>query len=168
MPAILQQYVLEANSTGDYDDYTVAEILKVLNTVLESVYDLETFPFAVKKKLVEIFGERVDTGVASIGKNLFIKIRGVTGANMVQVDGYRYKEKEGVKVEDLGMFEKLSLRNYNENLLVMAKFQSVRSLQDIAAYQVACSLRNSQEQIHIPYLVRKGVNKFMITRNIGQ
>eukprot|EP00092_Neocalanus_flemingeri_P023543 GFUD01025531.1.p1 GENE.GFUD01025531.1~~GFUD01025531.1.p1 ORF type:complete len:137 (-),score=36.48 GFUD01025531.1:96-506(-) len=133
----LQQYVLDPVKTGDLDDVTLAEVFKVLETTLESVYDLERFPVAVKRKIIEKFGDTVATGVAEIGKNIFIRIRGV--------------------------------QRYNVDILIVAKFQGIRSLQDLAAHQVACTIRNnlvSLEQLPIPKSTKRVVAKFIETANI--
>eukprot|EP00092_Neocalanus_flemingeri_P036943 GFUD01040217.1.p1 GENE.GFUD01040217.1~~GFUD01040217.1.p1 ORF type:complete len:166 (-),score=35.84 GFUD01040217.1:171-668(-) len=52
---------------------------------------------------------------------------------------------------------------------IKAKYQGVRSLQDLAAHQVACSIRNSivsLEQLPIPSLTKKVVGKFVDTANM--
>eukprot|EP00092_Neocalanus_flemingeri_P051872 GFUD01060455.1.p1 GENE.GFUD01060455.1~~GFUD01060455.1.p1 ORF type:complete len:155 (-),score=32.83 GFUD01060455.1:91-555(-) len=52
---------------------------------------------------------------------------------------------------------------------ITAKYQGVRSLQDLAAHQVACSIRNSPvslEQLPIPRLTKKVVGKFVETANM--
>eukprot|EP00092_Neocalanus_flemingeri_P095825 GFUD01121933.1.p1 GENE.GFUD01121933.1~~GFUD01121933.1.p1 ORF type:complete len:167 (-),score=40.44 GFUD01121933.1:107-607(-) len=136
----LQQYVLERVKTGDLDNKTLddEEVFKVLETTIESVYYMERFPAAVKRKIFEKFGDTVAIGLAEIGKNIFIRIEGIHCTL-----GYK--------------------------LLVVAKFQGIRSLQDLAAHQVACTIRNnlvSLEQLPIPKSTKKVVAKFVETANI--
>eukprot|EP00092_Neocalanus_flemingeri_P056728 GFUD01067284.1.p1 GENE.GFUD01067284.1~~GFUD01067284.1.p1 ORF type:complete len:123 (-),score=40.59 GFUD01067284.1:3-371(-) len=74
-----------------------------------------------------------------------------------------------VKVEDLVAGVISPLPQYNDNLLIKAKFQGVRSLQDLAAHQVACSIRNNTvclEHLPIPNLTKKVVAKFVATGNM--
>eukprot|EP00092_Neocalanus_flemingeri_P108686 GFUD01139592.1.p1 GENE.GFUD01139592.1~~GFUD01139592.1.p1 ORF type:complete len:162 (-),score=33.32 GFUD01139592.1:150-635(-) len=134
----LQQYVLERVKTGDLDsNKTLDEVFKVLETTIESVYYMERFPAVVKRKIFEKFGDTVAIGLAEIGKNIFIRIRGV--------------------------------QRYNVDILIVAKFQGIRSLQDLAAHQVACTIRNnlvSLEQLPIPKSTKRVVAKFIETANI--
>eukprot|EP00092_Neocalanus_flemingeri_P040529 GFUD01044135.1.p1 GENE.GFUD01044135.1~~GFUD01044135.1.p1 ORF type:complete len:166 (-),score=43.14 GFUD01044135.1:133-630(-) len=162
----LQQYVLEPVKTGDLDDETIAEVFKVLETILGSVYDLERFKVVVERKLIEKFGASVVSWVAEMGKNFFIKISGVRGANMALMFGYYCKIKAGETLEEC---EEWALSQYNDDLLIKAKFRGTRSLQDLAAHQVACSIRNnlvSLERLPIPKLTKKVVAKFVETANI--
>eukprot|EP00092_Neocalanus_flemingeri_P091877 GFUD01116566.1.p1 GENE.GFUD01116566.1~~GFUD01116566.1.p1 ORF type:complete len:137 (+),score=34.12 GFUD01116566.1:54-464(+) len=131
----VQKYVLEPVKTGGLDDQTVAEVLEVLQTGLDSVYELDKFSAILNRMLAEKFGDYVYTGVAGMGKNIFI----------------------------LG-----EIKRYD--LMIKAKFQGVRSLQDLAAHQVACSIRNSPvslEQLPIPSLTKKVVGKVVETANIN-
>eukprot|EP00092_Neocalanus_flemingeri_P104407 GFUD01133729.1.p1 GENE.GFUD01133729.1~~GFUD01133729.1.p1 ORF type:complete len:173 (-),score=38.09 GFUD01133729.1:27-545(-) len=157
MPA-LQQYVLEPMSTGDYDEGTIADVFEVLETVLSSVSDKANFPAVVKIKMNERFGDGVNTGVAGLGtdgKNLWIRISGVRGANDVEVGGRWHKKKE----ENLGNRERfIQTLPYNFVMTIMAKIRGVRSLQDLAAYQVACSPGTNLEKL--PKLIKKVVSKF--------
>eukprot|EP00092_Neocalanus_flemingeri_P007764 GFUD01008383.1.p1 GENE.GFUD01008383.1~~GFUD01008383.1.p1 ORF type:complete len:169 (+),score=47.27 GFUD01008383.1:361-867(+) len=164
MPA-LQQYVLVPINTGDYDEKTIADICKVIETVLFSLSDLETFPAVVKRKMTEKYG-KVSIGVAGIGinrkiKNYYIRIGGVRGGeNMVEIHGHWLKLKEGMKKENLTDNEKKTLLPYDHVLMVMAKIQGVRPLQDLAAYQVAKSHGTNLEMLQIPNLLKEVVSKF--------
>eukprot|EP00092_Neocalanus_flemingeri_P040525 GFUD01044131.1.p1 GENE.GFUD01044131.1~~GFUD01044131.1.p1 ORF type:complete len:157 (+),score=41.66 GFUD01044131.1:54-524(+) len=150
----VHQYVLEPVKTGDLDDETVAKMLEAIQTGLGSVYDLERFSVVVEKMIVERFGDYdVGTRVAGMRKNIFI---------MIRIRGVKWKVKN---LEDA----KRPLPQYNDDLLIKAKYQSVRSLQDLAAHQVACSIRNnlvSLEQLPIPSLTKKVVTKFVETANM--
>eukprot|EP00092_Neocalanus_flemingeri_P051873 GFUD01060457.1.p1 GENE.GFUD01060457.1~~GFUD01060457.1.p1 ORF type:complete len:163 (-),score=43.98 GFUD01060457.1:8-496(-) len=151
----VHQYVLEPVKTGDLDDETVAKMLEAIQTGLGSVYDLERFSVVVERMLAERFSDyNIGTRVAGMRKNIFI---------MIRFRGVK------VKVEELIAGVISPLPQYNDNLLIKAKFQGVRSLQDLAAHQVACSIRNnlvSLEQLLIPRLAKKVVTKFVETANM--
>ena len=134
--------VLEPVSTGGFDDQTTTRVFEVLRSVLESDYDIERLKYEVDLKIREHFGSVAKdsyTLVAGHGqrKNLFFMIRGMKGGSEVP----------------------RCITNYHTlgSILIMAKFQSVRSLQYLAAYQVSCCVpnRNNLEELPIPPLIRK-------------
>ena len=134
----LQQYVLDPVSTGNLDDHTIDVVMKIIRTCLESSYDLEGFKVEFNNKLTEGSLDWDGVGV----------LEGVAGIGrnlFLKINWFR------------------SVGNYN--ILVWAKFHSVRSLQDLAAYQVACSIksRTNLEQLPVPPLVKRIVGKFMET-----
>eukprot|EP00092_Neocalanus_flemingeri_P039753 GFUD01043292.1.p1 GENE.GFUD01043292.1~~GFUD01043292.1.p1 ORF type:complete len:165 (+),score=45.51 GFUD01043292.1:49-543(+) len=157
----LQQYVLEPDTTGDYDEKTVAEICKVIETALSSLGDAERFGELLKRKMNERF-DGVRTRVDGNGKicDFIISIRGVRGANMVEVGGSWRKMTDGMKKENLNDDEKQKLLPYNDWFVGFAGIQGVRSLQDLAAYQVAESYGTNLEMLPIPKLLKKVVSKF--------
>eukprot|EP00092_Neocalanus_flemingeri_P040530 GFUD01044136.1.p1 GENE.GFUD01044136.1~~GFUD01044136.1.p1 ORF type:complete len:166 (-),score=33.36 GFUD01044136.1:133-630(-) len=162
----LQQYVLEPVKTGDLDDKTIAKVFEVLETILGSVYDLERFKVVVERKLM---GPSVVFWVAEMGKNFFIKISGVRrGGQTWHCLG---SIARSMRVRLWKSVKSGHSRNtqYNDDLLIKAKFRGTRSLQDLAAHQVACSIRNnlvSLERLPIPKLTKKVVAKFVKTANI--
>ena len=133
MPA-LQQYVLEPVSTGDLDDQTIDEVLKVLRNVLETIDDLKSFSVAVNRKLRESFRFAHIRGVSGMKRNLYFVIGGVDNRP------HRF----------CGM-------------MVKAKFKDVRSLQNLSANQVACSVRcrHNLENLQVPSLVKRIVGKLI-------
>eukprot|EP00092_Neocalanus_flemingeri_P029125 GFUD01031613.1.p1 GENE.GFUD01031613.1~~GFUD01031613.1.p1 ORF type:complete len:181 (+),score=56.78 GFUD01031613.1:54-596(+) len=151
----VHQYVLEPVKTGNLEETAIAQLLEVIQTVLGSVNDLERFSVVVERMLAERFSDyNIGTRVAGMRKNIFI---------MIRFRGVK------VKVEDLVAGVISPLPQYNDNLLIKAKFQGVRSLQDLAAHQVACSIRNNMtclEHLPIPNLTKKVVAKFVETGNM--
>eukprot|EP00092_Neocalanus_flemingeri_P054712 GFUD01064472.1.p1 GENE.GFUD01064472.1~~GFUD01064472.1.p1 ORF type:complete len:157 (-),score=36.59 GFUD01064472.1:61-531(-) len=139
----VQKYLLECVKTGGLDEKTISEVLEVLQTVLDSVYEVERFSAVVDQMLADRFGDEVITRVrvdVMSQRNIWIVIGGVRLTT--------------------GLMTVTSIR---------AKYQGVRSLQDLAAHQVACSIRNSPvslEQLHIPSLTKKVVGKFVETANM--
>eukprot|EP00092_Neocalanus_flemingeri_P091875 GFUD01116564.1.p1 GENE.GFUD01116564.1~~GFUD01116564.1.p1 ORF type:complete len:146 (+),score=37.92 GFUD01116564.1:54-491(+) len=137
----VQKYVLEFVTIGGLDETTLSEVLKVLQTALDSVYELERLSAVVDQMLADRFGATaVVVMVVGMRRSIFICIRGVRC-------GMRWDEYQNI----------------------IAKFQGVRSLQDLAAHQVACSIRNSPvslEQLPIPRLTKKVVGKFVETANM--
>ena len=133
--SVLQHYVLAHFSTANFDDHTVDEVIEILRDCLESSYDFEGFSVRANRKLKECSGDGVVevVGVAEIGRTLFFMIEWSR-----EVAG-RHK------------------------MMVRAKFHSVRSLQDIAAYRVASCVksRTNIEQLPVPVLVKRVVGKFL-------
>eukprot|EP00092_Neocalanus_flemingeri_P054713 GFUD01064473.1.p1 GENE.GFUD01064473.1~~GFUD01064473.1.p1 ORF type:complete len:175 (-),score=43.52 GFUD01064473.1:91-615(-) len=161
----VQKYVLEPVKTGGLDDQTVAEVLEVLQAVFDSVYEVDKFSAVVNIMLAEKFGDYVYTGVAGMGKNIFIVIsdvvmpREVMPREAVMPRGARALIGLGDWYDEIKKYD----------LMVKANFQGVRSLQDLAAHQMACSIRNSPvslEQLPIPSLTKKVVGKFVETANM--
>eukprot|EP00092_Neocalanus_flemingeri_P096111 GFUD01122324.1.p1 GENE.GFUD01122324.1~~GFUD01122324.1.p1 ORF type:complete len:151 (+),score=43.27 GFUD01122324.1:51-503(+) len=143
----VQKYVLESVKTGGLNEKTISEVLEVLQTVLDSVYELERFLAVVDQMLADRFGDEVRTRVAVTvirPRIIFIFIRGV-------------RPRRGRQDSPMTVTR------------IKAKYQGVRSLQDLAAHQVACSIRNSPvslEQLPIPSLTKKVVGKFVETANM--
>ena len=136
----MHKYLLEPVSTGGFSDKVIDKVFEVLRSVLESTCDIESFMDAVNSKLRDRFGSVADgsyTLVAGLTKNLFLMIRGM-------------KRKDVFGFIIIG------------SIMVKAKFQGVRSLQDLAAYKVSCcvSSRSNLEELPIPPLVKKVVAKF--------
>eukprot|EP00092_Neocalanus_flemingeri_P039752 GFUD01043291.1.p1 GENE.GFUD01043291.1~~GFUD01043291.1.p1 ORF type:complete len:170 (+),score=45.55 GFUD01043291.1:49-558(+) len=162
----LQQYVLDPLFTGDYDEQTIAEICMVIETALSSLSDAERFKELVKRKMNERFdGVRTLVDVVRSRRDgkiikFFISIMGVRGANMVEVGGSWRKITDGMKKENLKDDEKQKLLPYNRFFVGFAGPQGVRSLQDLAAYQVAESYGTNLEMLPIPKLLKKVVSKF--------
>ena len=129
----LQQYVLEPVITGNLDDHTVDLVIKTVKTCLESSYDLHGFSVAVNRKLKESSIYEW-LGVARLGRNIFMKMEGF--------------KRPGRNI-----------------IMIFVKFHSfrVRSLQDLAAYQVACSVKSkiNLEQLPVPPLIKRIVGKFI-------
>eukprot|EP00092_Neocalanus_flemingeri_P091873 GFUD01116562.1.p1 GENE.GFUD01116562.1~~GFUD01116562.1.p1 ORF type:complete len:152 (+),score=36.97 GFUD01116562.1:54-509(+) len=143
----VRKYVLESVKTGGLDEKTISEVLQ---TVLDSVYELDRFSAVVDQIVADRFGEEVTTRVTGMRKNIFIFIRALRPRWARQDNKYWYKYK--------GYY-----------LQIKAKYQGVRSLQDLAAHQVACSIRNSPvslEQLPIPSLTKEVVGKFVETANM--
>eukprot|EP00092_Neocalanus_flemingeri_P096110 GFUD01122323.1.p1 GENE.GFUD01122323.1~~GFUD01122323.1.p1 ORF type:complete len:148 (+),score=44.64 GFUD01122323.1:51-494(+) len=140
----VQKYLLESVKTGGLDEKTISEVLEVLQTVLDSVYERERFSAVVDQMLADRFGDEVRTRVAVMRRNILIFIRGV-------------RLRRGRQDSPMTVTR------------IKAKYQGVRSLQDLAAHQVACSIRNSPvslEQLPIPSLTKKVVGKFVETANM--
>ena len=138
---VLHKYLLEPVSKGGFRDKIIDGVLEILKSVLESTCDYETFMDAVNSKLRDRFGSAADgsyTLVTGLRKNLFLMIRGM-----------ERKDQFGGRI--IG------------SIKVKAKFQGVRSLQDLAAYQVSCCVpsRNNLEELPIPPLVERVVVKFI-------
>eukprot|EP00092_Neocalanus_flemingeri_P091874 GFUD01116563.1.p1 GENE.GFUD01116563.1~~GFUD01116563.1.p1 ORF type:complete len:188 (+),score=40.58 GFUD01116563.1:29-565(+) len=140
----VQKYLLESVKTGGLDEKTISEVLEALQTVLDSVYELERFSAVVDQMLADRFGDEVSTRVTVLRRNIFIFLRGVRTSRGRQ-------------------------ESPRTAIMIKAKYQGVRSLQDLAAHQVACSIRNSPvslEQLPIPSLTKKVVGKFVVTANM--
>eukprot|EP00092_Neocalanus_flemingeri_P018430 GFUD01019945.1.p1 GENE.GFUD01019945.1~~GFUD01019945.1.p1 ORF type:complete len:170 (+),score=39.92 GFUD01019945.1:52-561(+) len=168
MPS-LQQYVLEPLTTGGFDEETIADICKELETVLSYVSDPYKVPAAVERKREMTRKKREWVGrVAAValrvaGKNfLFVMRRPNVLPNVLDNmgSGFWSKLRDGVEKGNLGEVKKYTQSFPNTAMIVMAKIQGVRSLQDLAAYQVACSHGTNLERLPIPKQIKEVVSKF--------
>eukprot|EP00092_Neocalanus_flemingeri_P087800 GFUD01110863.1.p1 GENE.GFUD01110863.1~~GFUD01110863.1.p1 ORF type:complete len:167 (-),score=40.74 GFUD01110863.1:204-704(-) len=165
MPS-LQQYVLEPVTTGGFDEGTMADILTALEAVLSTLGDPHKVPDTVAVELRKI-KERMG-GVAGLefgvaGKNfLFVMRRPNVLPNVLDNmgSGFWSKLRDGVEKGNLGEVKKYTQSFPNTAMIVMAKIQGVRSLQDLAAYQVACSHGTNLERLPIPKQIKEVVSKF--------
>eukprot|EP00092_Neocalanus_flemingeri_P087804 GFUD01110867.1.p1 GENE.GFUD01110867.1~~GFUD01110867.1.p1 ORF type:complete len:179 (-),score=43.75 GFUD01110867.1:21-557(-) len=164
MPS-LQQYVLEPLTTGGFDEETIADICKELETVLSYVSDPYKVPAAVERKMMrkkrECLGGVAAFALRVAGKNfLFVMRRPNVLPNVLDNmgSGFWSKLRDGVEKGNLGEVKKYTQSFPNTAMIVMAKIQGVRSLQDLAAYQVACSPGTNLEML--PKLIKKVVSKF--------
>eukprot|EP00092_Neocalanus_flemingeri_P096167 GFUD01122390.1.p1 GENE.GFUD01122390.1~~GFUD01122390.1.p1 ORF type:complete len:168 (+),score=29.36 GFUD01122390.1:49-552(+) len=166
MPS-LQKYVLEPVATGGFDEETFADILTVLETVLLPLGDPYKDPFDVRIKIMRKIREclgGVGFGVAGrvAGKNFLISIRqvGARGFPFNFAPRLWCMIRDGVKKGNLEEVQKYIQSVPNTFMIVMAKIQGVRSLQDLAAYQVACSHGTNLERLPIPKKIKEVVSKF--------
>eukprot|EP00092_Neocalanus_flemingeri_P023545 GFUD01025533.1.p1 GENE.GFUD01025533.1~~GFUD01025533.1.p1 ORF type:complete len:124 (-),score=17.37 GFUD01025533.1:145-516(-) len=119
----VHRYVLETASTNMATVSNMAKVLEILETALDSVYDLKRLPDVLRRML----GGRV---------------------------GISLTTRKTIYIVSIGRF------------VIKAKFQGIRSLQDLAAIQVARSIRNnlvSLEQLPITNVTKKVVTKFIET-----
>eukprot|EP00092_Neocalanus_flemingeri_P041033 GFUD01044677.1.p1 GENE.GFUD01044677.1~~GFUD01044677.1.p1 ORF type:complete len:153 (+),score=29.52 GFUD01044677.1:146-604(+) len=132
---VLQKYVLEPRMTGDFDKATIEKLLTALEDVLDVVVAKDTFQATLRIKLEECFGHYVSTLINSSGNNLWILMTAYKG-----------------------------VWSTSGTILVLARFHSVRSLQDLAAYQVARSVsENNLEKLPIPKTVKARVARLLQT-----
>eukprot|EP00092_Neocalanus_flemingeri_P040526 GFUD01044132.1.p1 GENE.GFUD01044132.1~~GFUD01044132.1.p1 ORF type:complete len:163 (-),score=32.52 GFUD01044132.1:161-649(-) len=135
----LQQYVLERVKTGDLDS----------NKTLDEVFKvLETTIESV------YYMERFP---AVVKRKIFEKFGDTVAIGFAEIGKNIFIRIEGIHCT-LGY-----------KLLVVAKFQGICSLQDLAAHQVACTIRNnlvSLEQLPIPKSTKSVVAKFVETANM--
>eukprot|EP00092_Neocalanus_flemingeri_P087801 GFUD01110864.1.p1 GENE.GFUD01110864.1~~GFUD01110864.1.p1 ORF type:complete len:179 (-),score=38.59 GFUD01110864.1:21-557(-) len=164
MPS-LQQYVLEPVATGGVDEETIADILTTLETVLAPLGDPYKVPgsgaveIKMMRKMIEGLGGVAGYRALVIGKNFLFKIRKVGSPNFGNFDWRMVRAvRDGVEKGNLGEVKKYTQSFPNTAMIVMAKIQGVRSLQDLAAYQVACSPGTNLEML--PKLIKKVVSKF--------
>eukprot|EP00092_Neocalanus_flemingeri_P096168 GFUD01122391.1.p1 GENE.GFUD01122391.1~~GFUD01122391.1.p1 ORF type:complete len:162 (+),score=38.78 GFUD01122391.1:49-534(+) len=160
MPS-LQQYVLEPVTTGGFDEGTIADILTALEAVLSTLGDPHKVPDTVVvelRKIKECLGGEAGLTFGVAGKNFLFYISRVMGPEGACSRFWSVNSKDDVK--------KGNLRDWNLEFLpntvmiVMAKIQGVRSLQDLAAYQVACSHGTNLERLPIPKKIKEVVSKF--------
>eukprot|EP00092_Neocalanus_flemingeri_P051392 GFUD01059757.1.p1 GENE.GFUD01059757.1~~GFUD01059757.1.p1 ORF type:complete len:162 (-),score=36.06 GFUD01059757.1:20-505(-) len=160
MPS-LQQYVLEPVTTGGYDEGTIADILTALEAVLSSLGDPHKVPDTVAvelRKIKERLGGEAGLTFGVAGKNFLFYISRVRGPEGTCSRFWSVNSKDDVEKGNLGDWNLEFLPN--TVMIVMAKIQGVRSLQDLAAYQVACSHGTNLERLLIPKKIKEVVSKF--------
>eukprot|EP00092_Neocalanus_flemingeri_P069394 GFUD01085033.1.p1 GENE.GFUD01085033.1~~GFUD01085033.1.p1 ORF type:complete len:165 (+),score=36.17 GFUD01085033.1:50-544(+) len=163
MPS-LQKYVLEPVATGGFDEETIADMLTTLETVLAPLGDPYEVPGAVeikmRRKMIGLGGVAGFRALV-IGKNFLIKIRKVGSPNFGNWDWRMMRAvRDGAEKVNLEEVKKYMQSFPNTGMIVMAKIQGVRSLQDLAAYQVACSHGTNLERLPIPKKIKEIVSKF--------
>ena len=159
----LQCFEVVVVERGDLDDESIEEVIQVIKSAVESC-DLKSFPHVLRDKLMSRYDEGVYAGVAEIGKNIFIKMRGIRGRRARLVEGYWFKVEEGMKDEHFTLAHTFSagLPYYNDVILVKVRATGSHTLVDLAAYQVASLVQNRDnvEQLQIPTVLKKAVIKW--------
>ena len=159
----LRSFEVVAVERGDLDVDTIEEVIQVIQSVVESC-DPKSFPRVLRSKLMNRYDEGVYAGVAEIGKNIFIKMRGIRGRMARLVEGHWFKVEEGMKDEYLTLAHTFSagLPYYNDAILVRMKATGSQTLVDLAANQVASLVQNRDnvEQLQIPTVLKKAVIKW--------
>ena len=160
----LQSFEVVAVERGDLDVDTIEEVIKVIQAVVKSC-DPKSFPRVLRSKLMNRYDEGVYAGVAEIGKNIFIKMRGIRGRMARLVEGHWFKVEEGMKdeyVTTIAHTFSAGLTHYNDVILVRVKATGSRTLVDLAVYQVASLVQNRDnvEQLQIPNVLKKAVIKW--------
>eukprot|EP00092_Neocalanus_flemingeri_P106986 GFUD01137296.1.p1 GENE.GFUD01137296.1~~GFUD01137296.1.p1 ORF type:complete len:152 (-),score=6.65 GFUD01137296.1:126-581(-) len=145
----VHRYVLEPVRTSGLDVKTIAEVLEVIETALGSVYDFERLSVVLERML---------------GCHVMISVVGMRDTNDLMVSGLGFWKRPVPTITI--KCRNLALWNTMTPLHIKAKFQGVRSLQDLTAHHVACSIRNnlvSLEQLPITIVTKKVVTKFIET-----
>ena len=154
----LQSFEVVAVERGDLDVDTIEEVIRVIQAVVESCHP-KSFPSVLRSKLMNLYDEGVYAGVAEIGKNIFIKMRGIC-----LVEGAWFRVEEGMKDDYFTVAHTFSagLAHYNDVILVKVKATGSRTLVDLAANQVASLVqsRDNVEQLQIPTVLKKAVSKW--------
>ena len=142
--SIIKKYLVVARDVGRLDlvedEEIIAEVVKTVKTVAESMSDLQSFSSELKSKLITKFDKNVDAQVAGVGETIFAKIHGIGGS-----------------------FNISSNQGSNKIVVRAQPVKGVQSLLVIAAYHVASLVKfraNVVEVLEIPDVLKKLVNKF--------
>ena len=155
-------FMVEALNTGDLDEDTKGEVIKIIQIVLDECGP-QSFAHVLRTQLVNRYGPGDHVGVADVGKTIFLQIKGIMGKRAKFVDNCWRIVEEGLEVEDLSRFEKQHLPVYNGTILFRVKTQGVPKLARLSAYKVASCIqdRNNVELLQIPDVVKDLVYKFI-------
>ena len=144
---LLNKYLVVARDVEGFDPVQdkviIAEVVKTVKTVAESVGDLQSFCSELKSQLITRFDKDVDAQVAGVGKTIFAKIH-------------------------LGIWD--NVMEKRSKILVRAQLvKGVHSLLDMAAYQIASLVKSRKDVkvLEIPDVLKKMVNKFTAKSSSG-
>jgi len=142
--SLIKKYLVVARDVGRLDpvedEEIIAEVVKTVKTVAESVSDLQSFSSELKSQLITKFDKNVDAQVAGVGETIFAKIHGIGGS-----------------------FNISSNQGSNKIVVRAQPVKGVQSLLVMAAYNVASHVKfraNVVEVLEIPDVLKKLVNKF--------